>query len=668
MRPLLALALAATACKRGDDADPTGPAGPTLADNFGEAEDQGTPGCDNLLPTCLYPFPSRAYVDADGGVRPPDQPFAGSTQVDPGPMARNRGFGAASPILFQLPSPTGRAVPPAPGPFDGAASLSDDAATFLIDAATGERVPHWVETDYLSPRLDPPLLILRPAVPLPRGAEIVVGVRGVVDDSGAPIEAPEAFAALRDEAASHWLGVHDRRQHYEDVVFPALEAAGVARDDELQLAWSFPVQSDEDATAPLVAVRDAIFAALPAAGPDYAIDRVEICDGVDDSEECHPSIRVIVDGTVSVPSVALPEDAIGLRTLRLDAAGAPVVEGAEVWPFRLQLPVSAFEGPDPVPVMQYGHGFLGSGGEANNGWLREMADRLGFAILACDMQGMSEDILGVWLEVIVNQPGRFPELQDLAMQGVVNQLVQQRLVGTTLAADPEPALFRDDGRLAWDPDTVWYYGNSQGGSVGTLVMATTLDVARGVLGVPGSGYPLLLHRSTVFLPFSQVITVTNDAPDTIPGFLALLGTGWDASDPLTFSPHLHGDPLPGTPDHEVLFHVAKEDQQVVNEASFISGRAAGAVLMTPAVRPVWGLPEVAYPASPGAALVEVDFGVPDDPTPMDPPDGDPALPDEGDTHGWLRKWPTAQDQMVHFLRTGEVIDVCGGVPCVTGPQ
>ena len=42
--------------------------------------------------------------------------------------------------------------------------------------------------------------------------------------------------------------------------------------------------------------------------------------------------------------------------------------------------------------------------------------------------------------------------------------------------------------------------------------------------------------------------------------------------------------------------------------------------------------------------------------------------DDGDTHGWLRKWPPAQDQLVHFLQTGEVIDVCGGQPCVTGPQ
>jgi hypothetical protein len=109
--------------------------------------------------------------------------------------------------------------------------------------------------------------------------------------------------------------------------------------------------------------------------------------------------------------------------------------------------------------------------------------------------------------------------------------------------------------------------------------------------------------------------------------------------------------------------VAKEDRQVLNEASFLSARTAGATLLTPTVRPVQLLPEAPYPARPGAAVVEVDFGIPDDPTPLDPPDGDPTQPDEGDTHGWLRQWEPAQDQLVRFLRTGEVIDVCGGEPC-----
>jgi hypothetical protein len=641
-----------------------GPTG-TLEDNFGVVEDQGEAGCDNLVPACLYPYPSDVYVDASGRVAlPPGLLSPRRGTFDPVPTGENVGFGASTPILFQLAG----AEAPDVAPFDSASSLADGYPTIVVDAATGARVPHWVETDFLSPALEPPLFVIRPAMPLPRGATIVVGVRGMRDAAGALAPAAEGFAALRDRTASRWRGVHARRGHFDDVVFPALEAAGAPR-ESLQLAWSFPVQSDADATGQLVAIRDAIFAALPAAGPSYAITSLVVCDGGgDDPPECHPSIRVIVDGTVSVPSVVLPADDLGIRRVRRDASGAPVVMGAEEWPFRLQLPHAAFTGAAPIPVMQYGHGFLGSANEANNGWLREMADRLGFAILACDMQGMNDEIQPVWADVIGRAGGRFPHLRELGFQGVVNQLVMQRMVGTSLAMDGDPRLRRGDGMLAWDPATVWYYGNSQGGSVGTIVMALSLDVDRGVLGVPGSGYPLLLHRSSLFGAFTSIIMLNYTARDAIPVFLALLGTGWDSFDPLTFAPHLARDPLPGTPAHSVLYHVAKEDRQVVNEASFISARAAGASLMVPAVRPVFALEETAYPVTRGATLVEVDFGIPDDPTPLDPPDGDPSEPDGGDTHGWLRRWPAAQDQLVHFLRTGEVIDVCGGMACVTADR
>jgi hypothetical protein len=35
----------------------------------------------------------------------------------------------------------------------------------------------------------------------------------------------------------------------------------------------------------------------------------------------------------------------------------------------------------------------------------------------------------------------------------------------------------------------------------------------------------------------------------------------------------------------------------------------------------------------------------------------------GDPHGLPRKLPWHQEQMVHFFRTGEIKDVCGGNGC-----
>lgn len=650
--PLLALA----ACNGSDE--------PDVTNNFDVAQTQGDADCNNLeLSDCFYPFPSAHFVRSGQLVLPEaGLPEAGvDGQFTGQAFRRFSAFGAATPVLFQL---DGAVLPDSLVPFDPTDSLSDAPHTVMLDAATGERIPHWVETDYLSPDKNPTVFTLRPSHVLPRGTNIVVGIVGLNDEAGALATTPAPFAALRDETASEWRGIHEQRGHYEDVVFPALTAAGIARAD-LQLAWSFPTRTDEDATATMLGVRDAIFEALPASGPEYRIDNLIVCDGTDDPEGCHPSIRVIIEGTSFVPSVVGEADELGVRHVRTDNADRVTVDGVEEWPFRLQLPHIAFEGDAPVPVIQYGHGFLGSDREANNTWLRDMAQRKGFAILSTSMQGMSDDITSTWLGVLLSDGGKFPQLQDLALQGVGNQLVHQRLVKTTLAQDDSDALYRDDGELAWDPTRVYYTGNSQGGSVGTVVMGTSLDVERGVLGVPGSGYPLLLHRSTVFAPFAGIIGTAYPEDDSVTRFLALLGTGWDDFDPLTFAPHIHGDPLPGTPDHAVILHVAKEDQQVHNEASFILGRSMDASLMVPAVRPVFGLPEATYPSTLGTTVVEVDFGIPDDPTPLTPPEIYEDMPNDGDTHGWLRRYIPAQDQMFHFFETGEIIDVCGGEACVT---
>jgi hypothetical protein len=76
------------------------------------------------------------------------------------------------------------------------------------------------------------------------------------------------------------------------------------------------------------------------------------------------------------------------------------------------------------------------------------------------------------------------------------------------------------------------------------------------------------------------------------------------------------------------------------------------------VREVWGAPAASYPITAPAVVVNWDFGVPPDATPLDPP------VNETDTHSGPRALREAQDQVVHFLRTGEVIDTCGGGPCV----
>ena len=61
------------------------------------------------------------------------------------------------------------------------------------------------------------------------------------------------------------------------------------------------------------------------------------------------------------------------------------------------------------------------------------------------------------------------------------------------------------GNPVIDTSNVFFDGNSQGGIFGGAVMAIAQDITRGVLGVPGMNYSLLLTRSTDFAAYSAIL-------------------------------------------------------------------------------------------------------------------------------------------------------------------
>ncbi|RME24836.1 MAG: hypothetical protein D6798_10255, partial [Deltaproteobacteria bacterium] len=596
---MLALLFVACTGARGTG-DSGGP--PGLDDNYGVRETVGDPACENLLLThCMLPFPSDRFRVGDGRDEWLDFGDAMPWTRAGTPMSGSfflgvDGYGVSTPILLQWEGATLDGLPEV---FHPEQSLSSDSGSVMIDADTGEWIPHWAERDYLTADLEDPLIILRPAIPLPAGHRVVVALRGLRGADGALLDAPAGFAALRDQAASEVVGLHARRLHFDQDVFPVLEDAGLDR-GELQLAWDFTVATPDDAIADLLAVRDRMLAIIGDQGPSYVIDSVE--------EDVDEFIEWKLTGRAFIPSFLLPPDDNGLRLLRRDDEGLPVAEGTEAWPFTLQIP-RGLAGGGQAGVLQYGHGFLGSSREADNGWLREMAQSHGFLVLATNLQGMDEDAAAVWIQALTDDPGWFPWFSEPVMQGLANQLALQRMMVGGFLDETDPR-WTDGGAPLYDPERVWYAGNSQGGTMGTLMMALSTDVTRGGLGVPGAAYPFLLHRSTVFTETAALLAGIFEDPVDASLLLALLGTGFNRIEPLVYAPHIADDPLPDTPEHAVLLHVAKEDSQVHNQVSFLLGRAVGARIPEDAVEAVWGLDTAAWPMPGPASLVEYDFGVP----------------------------------------------------------
>ena len=182
-------------------------------------------------------------------------------------------------------------------------------------------------------------------------------------------------------------------------------------------------------------------------------------------------------------------------------------------------------------------------------------------------------------------------------------------------------------------------------------------MTRGVIDNLGQPYSLLLDRSVDFSPYLTILQSTYPNALDIQTAIALDQMLWDRSEPSGFSDAITGNLLPNTPAHQVLMQVSIGDHQVTTLGAHILARAAGAVTLTPAPRPIFEIGEVSPPTSGSATIVEYDFGLP--PVPLT----NVPMMQGNDPHGELASTPAAISQASNFLLTGTVASYCDGGPC-----
>ena len=603
--------------------------------------------CDPLVPDyCGFPFPSNVFTAADPST-PTGRRLAFSGALLPvskkRPAAapdlwnRSDGFSAGLAVMSHLPGAT---ITGLPGPWTIERSLEPDSPTILLDADSGERIPHFAELDMSHGDDARRAFIIRPVVRLEDSRRYIAAIRGVVAAAGVALAPTPAFQALRDHEPHEDPSIDARRGLYADI-FLRLEDAGVARDD-LQLAWDFTTASRENNTAGLLKMRDETLAAIGEDGPSYTLTRV-------DEEHPDPHVGLYIEGTMEVP-LYLDKPDPGAR-LVLGADGLPQQNGVASFDFTVVIPQSAYT--TPAIPLQYGHGLLGSGREEIQFDYRvAFADAYGYALFAVDWIGMAEDDY-VPIADFVNRGDleQFGTLVDRLHQGILNSLVVMRLVSGALVDDPQ---LQPLGQPLIDASERYYHGNSQGGIFGAAYMALSTDVERGMLGVPGQPYSLLLNRSKDFDDFFALLA--SAFPDGLDQqqVLALFQILWDRTEPSGYSKYIRTDNLPGSPPKEVLLEVAIGDHQVSTLGAHIMARAIGGVVnLAPELRTIWGIDAKGAPHT-GSAMVEYDFGLAPEPTTNIPPtDGE-------DPHGKVRKLASAEQMLDQFLRTGVIESFCDG--------
>ena len=601
---------------------------------------------------CMLPFPSSFFLTEDAtapsGLRVDLGPTSLVENIDgvrmqPDEWNRKDGFPIMGGLYTLLPGVT----------VDGAAtvddigrSLEDDSPTVILDAETGERVAHWVELERFTEDPARRALILRPAVPMAHGRRYVVGISGLVDATGAAVAAPEGFAALREGTASE-PDLLRQRDHYDSVIFPALDAAGHPRDG-LQMAWDFATTSAEGSFGPLVHMRDQ---ALATVGDQVDYTVLESSDG-----DCDGGALIgrTLEIALEVPLFLNTWDSVASARLVRDADGMPTQNGFATVPMTVQVPCSVTTGDAPAPLLQFGHGLFSSRYHSHSEKLQSIADQAGHVAYAVDWTGMMERDTTTAALIMTADPSDFVALTDRLHQAHVEGWVATRAMRTVLTT--EPLLTRADGSSMLDPARVVYMGSSMGSVVGGAHVALSPVLQRAALNVPGAPFSMLLTRSAPFQPFFNILNTMFPDPLDVSMVLALTQMQWDPTETGGLMPFLAGGAAdPGAaPIEDLLFTAAIGDQSVSTLGAHIMARTAGATNMAPVLREVWGVPSAAPPFSENA-LLELDFGY-EEPGPVNSSDTDLS----GGPHNLPFESPEVQRLVAHFLTTGEVITVCEG--------
>jgi hypothetical protein len=620
------------------------------------------PSCNPLgLSHCAVPWPSSAFEVADPSTATgrrlqipattlPTNDF--HTTVDPTAWNEADGFSPAAPMIMAFPGGVSATGLPPNDDYDS--STTTDSATVILDMTTMQLVPHFAEIDMQATATpDSQALFLRPAARLIGGHRYAAAItKKVKAADGSELPIPPGFTALVNHQQTNHPLLEAMRPRFGDVL-SALATAGFPA-DQLVVAWDFTVASDAFIHSDMIATRDRTLAALSSHTIAYTITSdAPIGDG--------SGIQRRIEGTLDAPLFLSNGGGTTPGTVMVrDAQGLPVVQGFYQIPFVATVPACAYTATQPVGMVIYGHGLLGSCDETADGVQQTTAIELCRVFVGTDMRGLATVDLPA-VAAALNDASTAAEVMEKLEQGIANHVTLVQAMRTTFAS----TLFVDGaGKSLVDPTNVVYFGLSQGAIMGTSVMAYEPTITRAVLGVGGANYSMLLERSS---DWTMYRTVLNGAyPDAMDDtlLLNLYQMRWDKVEGSGIANTVLTGTATSTPPKQLLMQIALGDDQVPNLGSYWQARTMGIPVLSPTTFQPWGLTTMASPLPAGAsALVIEDGGV------APPPATNVPAPSTGQ-HDLTRNQPASRRQMADFYDTGMIVNECGGgsaaCTCATG--
>jgi Bacterial Ig-like domain len=322
------------------------------------------------------------------------------------------------------------------------------------------------------------------------------------------------------------------------------------------------------------------------------------------------AVGQIAFGKFSSPNYLAPGESIPAVGTRF---GQPVVQSMNDIYFDLFVPA----GPKPAggwPIAIFGHGF----GDSKDGAAFVLAASLahqGVATIGINVVGHGRGPLGT---LTISTTSGSPVVVPIGGRGIdqdgngtidstegSSAAAPRSLIGSTDALRQTDVDLMQltrvietggidldgDGSADFNPDRIYYYGQSFGGIYGTMFLAIEPDVRVGVPNVAGGPIIEIIRLSPVFrglfvqaaaarglinapspafvnenFPLRNqppVINAVAGAMD-IQRFMDNAEWAGQVGSPVSYAPHVRKDPLQGVPAKTVIFQNAKGDQTVPN--------------------------------------------------------------------------------------------------------
>ena len=285
-----------------------------------------------------------------------------------------------------------------------------------------------------------------------------------------------------------------------------------------------------------------------------------------------------------------------------------------------------------------------------------MAHDHGYILAGLDWRGMSRFDMPVVIRVLIGNPGQFVSVRDNLITGFANKLAFQHFVRHGDFLDWLEDSTKMNIRTPKPPASV-FYGISQGGILGAgylSLSASTSLIDRGILGVPGTPFALVLTRSLEFQTYDTLLKLNFYNNRHIRILLSLVQMAWDSVEASgLLAPPVLSDALPRT-----LIYSGLGDTIVPTGATEALARAMNASTLRGNPRSVFGLPQKKSAANetwigPHVTLTELLYEQAYSSLPLEN-----KFPPKNMVHWCARLDDAIISQVSEFANNGHVVDPC----------